>query len=353
MAKKKTKAPSTGRRTRSRRSSKVRVALIGAGRMANAVHYPSLAEFDDVALVGLCELDKAKREQTAERFGIDKTYHGYRRMLDEVKADAVYVLMPPHHLYDIVIECLRRKLGVFIEKPPALTAYQVASMARLAQAGKCVTMTGFNRRYAPMLTDARKRAAAKGPIQQVAATFFKHESAVYYDGAIDVIGCDAIHAVDALRWLAGAEAVNVASVVGQFNEVVPNAWNAIVRFDNGCVGVLQSNWSTGGRVHRFEVHTTGYSAYVEPQMAMEEITPKGRQRTTIEQVVDDADDLKMTFGFWQQARAFIDAVKSRRPPSSDFGDAVKTMLLVEAIRRGDAAFCPGPDAAGAGLEASG
>ncbi len=350
MAKKTKGSP---RSRRSRRSGKVRVALIGAGRMANAVHYPSLAEFDDVEMVALCELDKANRQQTAKRFGIDKTYHGYRQMLDEVKADAVVVLMPPHHLYDIVIECLRRKLDVFIEKPPAVTAYQVASMARLAEAGRCITMTGFNRRYAPMLADARERAAAKGPIQQVGATFFKHESAVYYDGAIDVIGCDAIHAVDALRWLAGAEAVNVASVVSQFNEVVPNAWNAIVRFDNGCVGVLQSNWSTGGRVHRFEVHATGYSAYVEPQVAMEEVTPEGRQRTTIEQVVDDAEDLKTTFGFQAQARAFIDAVQSRQAPGSHFGDAARTMLLVEAIRRGDGAFCPGPDAVGAGLEASG
>ncbi|MBT4815665.1 MAG: gfo/Idh/MocA family oxidoreductase, partial [Lentisphaerae bacterium] len=34
---------------------KVRVALIGAGGMANRVHYPSLATFDDVELVGLCD----------------------------------------------------------------------------------------------------------------------------------------------------------------------------------------------------------------------------------------------------------------------------------------------------------
>ena len=33
----------------------INIALIGAGGMANGVHYPSLAEFDDVNLVGLCD----------------------------------------------------------------------------------------------------------------------------------------------------------------------------------------------------------------------------------------------------------------------------------------------------------
>ena len=39
---------------------KVKVALIGAGSMANAVHYPSLVEFEDVEIVGLCDLVEEK-----------------------------------------------------------------------------------------------------------------------------------------------------------------------------------------------------------------------------------------------------------------------------------------------------
>jgi len=36
--------------------NKVKVALIGAGNMANNMHYPSLVEFEDVEIVGLCDL---------------------------------------------------------------------------------------------------------------------------------------------------------------------------------------------------------------------------------------------------------------------------------------------------------
>jgi len=67
---------------------------------------------------------------------------------------AVYVLMPPHHLYDIVVEDLRRRRDVFIEKPPAVTTFQTASLSRLAERNGCITVVGVNRRYAPMLTSA-------------------------------------------------------------------------------------------------------------------------------------------------------------------------------------------------------
>ncbi len=351
MSKAKKRAVPAKRSPRKTKKSKVRVALIGAGAMANSVHYPSLAGFRDVELVGLCELVKAKREETGKRFGIAKHYHGYRQMLEEVRADAVYVLMPPHHLFDIVIDALGRGLDVFIEKPPAVTTFQAASMARLARQNKCVTMVGFNRRYDPMLRLARQRAAKAGAIQHVGTTFYKLNSAIYYEGAIDVIGCDAIHAVDALRWLAGGEPISVAAAVGQYNDVVPNAWNAVVTFDTGCVGVLQTNWNTGGRMHRFEVHAPGYSAYVETQAEMDEVTEQGRTRTTIADIVDDPEDTKTNFGFDRQARAFIDAVKSRKQPGANFEDAVRTMMLVDAIRRNDAAMYPGPDECISGIGA--
>ena len=42
--------------TISAHGEKVRVAMIGAGNMANAVHYPSLASFPDVEFAGICEM---------------------------------------------------------------------------------------------------------------------------------------------------------------------------------------------------------------------------------------------------------------------------------------------------------
>ena len=46
---------------------KVRICMIGAGMMANKVHYPSLASFENVDMVGICDLDEQKMKKTAMR----------------------------------------------------------------------------------------------------------------------------------------------------------------------------------------------------------------------------------------------------------------------------------------------
>ena len=81
-------------------ADKVRVAFIGAGGLANGVHYPSVASLPDVDLAATCDLFVEKAQATAERWGIPRVYSDYRKMLDEVDPDAVYVIMPPQDLFE-------------------------------------------------------------------------------------------------------------------------------------------------------------------------------------------------------------------------------------------------------------
>jgi len=50
----------------------VRVAMIGAGVMANRVHYPSLDSFPDVEMAAICDLDPERLGTTADRYGVEK-----------------------------------------------------------------------------------------------------------------------------------------------------------------------------------------------------------------------------------------------------------------------------------------
>ena len=94
---------------------KVRVAMIGAGGMANRVHYPSLASFADVEIAAICDLDEARLTATADKYGVERRYTDYRKMAEEVAPDAVYAIGPPHLLYDIWQWCLTHGLNLCIE----------------------------------------------------------------------------------------------------------------------------------------------------------------------------------------------------------------------------------------------
>jgi len=325
---------------------RIRVALVGAGGMANRYHYPSLASFPDVELAAICDLIPDKARQTAERFGIGRTYADYRQMLDEVDPEAVWVLMPPQHLYEPVTTALHQGRNVFIEKPLALTTMQARMLAYFAEERSVLTMVGFQRRHIPAVTDFRKRVEARGPIHGATVTFYKatknlNTHSGFYDGAIDPLTSDGIHAVDNLRWLCGGEVVDVHSVVRRryIPGPVPNEYNALITFSSGAVGVLQSSYVTGRRIFRVEFHGQNGTAFIDADRESAIVFDDGEPETRPSRDWGKDGGAPGTssehwLGFWHENRHFIDCIQEGRLPTSHFGDAVKSMELVERIARG-------------------
>lgn len=315
-------------------TTKVRVAAIGAGGMANLMHYPSLTSMPDVEFVGLCDVVETKLQATAEKFHIPRTFTDYRTMLDEVEPDAVYILMPPHHLFDLAAETLKRKHHVFIEKPPGLTTYQTTSLARLAEQNNCLTMAGFQRRYCPLLVEAKRRAEERGPLIQCLSRFVKSAGVnPYYNGAIDILTCDAIHAVDLLRWM-GGEIKHISSTVSKFYAEIDNAFNSLVEFENGGVGMLLTNWVTGRRIFSAEMHSHNFSVFAEPDdkaVFYKDGSTEGEELPSTDAA--SSTEQHVFLGFYGESRHFMDCIKSGRQPQTNFADAVKTMELVERIYR--------------------
>lgn len=313
---------------------RVRLGLIGAGGMANGVHYPSLAEMKDAEMVALCDLVEEKLTKTADRFGIKKRYTDYREMLDKERLDAVYALMPPHQLFDPVMDAIERKKHVYIEKPPAITADQVRQMAAAAERNGVLTMVAFNRRFIPVLNSVKAMVLERGPIIQAVSCFYKNfiGQPPYYRGAVDILTSDMIHAVDTLRWIAGGAAVDVASDVRFHKASYANMFNALVRFDNGCIGVLLGNWYVGARRHVFEIHGEGISAYCNPDAdTLVYADNKAEPLVLPTRQVAGSDENRTYYGFAGENRHFIDCVKSGTQPQTNFNDALKTMLLIESL----------------------
>lgn len=317
---------------------KVHIAFIGAGSLANSVHYPSLVHLDDVEIAGVCDLDTTRLRSTAERFGIPRAFRDYREMLDAVKPDAVYAIMPPHLLFDVAMDVLERGHHLFVEKPPGITALQTESMARLAARNQLITAVGFQRRYHPMVHGCWREVGKKGPVHQVVASFYKNlpprEIHPYYRGAIDVLRSDAIHALDALRFYCGlADVRAVSSEVRTLDCWYPCTFNALIHFDNDAVGVLLANWRTGKRTLKFEFHAYGASAFVDADGAGRVWTDNKSEpdlSTTHTDYAGSAESY-IAQGFLAENRAFIDGVKSGQNPHNSLEDAVRTMQLADRI----------------------
>lgn len=310
---------------------KARVAVVGAGGMANAVHYPSLASFQDVEIAAICDLDLERLNTTADRYGVGKRYTDYHRMAEEIAPDGVCVIGPPDMMYPIWVWCLQQGLNLYIEKPMGITMHQARNLAYLAEEHGCITQVSFQRRTCPMVVKLREECLKHGPIVHATCRFYKNAITPFF-GARDHMMDDGVHAIDTVRWMCGGEVVAVHSVAKRVQVPDVNWFTAILEFDNGATGLLVNSWSSGRRIFAVEMHAPGVCAEAEHEgkgylYLNNDI--KGIEYDTRE--VAGSDDLYVYGGFQSKNREFIDCLRTGRQPGSNFGDAVKTMQVAETI----------------------
>jgi len=291
---------------KSKRLKKVRVAMIGAGGMANRVHYPSLASFKDVEIAAICDLNEERLNTTSDKYGVEARYTDYKKMCEEIAPDAVYVVGPPDDMYKIWVWCLQQGLNMFVEKPLGITAHQARMLAVLAEENKCITQVGFQRRTCPMVVKLRNKCLERGPMVHAVCRFYK--SAIKpYTGSLSHMMGDGVHAIDTVRWMCGGEVVNIQSLTRSVGVPDVNWFTIMLEFDNGATGIVINSHASGRRIFDVEMHAPGICAEAEHE-------GKGY-------LYADGD----------KNREFIDCLKSGKKPGSHFADAVKTMEVADRV----------------------
>ncbi len=313
----------------------LKVGFIGAGAMANSAHYPSVAECPFAVIWSICDLQADRLHSTADRYGVpqERRYSNYVRMLEKEDLDAAYVIMPPMGLVPIVLDCLRAGTHVFIEKPPGCSLDDAWAMAEEAERQRAITLVGFNRRFSAVYRYAKEKVCQSGGISSAVAEFHKDMlgRGPYYE--MSILRTDIIHAVDVLRDLLGEATCVEGRVFSHWERWSKshNLFYCVIGFERGKVGVLLANRTAGSRYERFEIHGKGVSAYVRaPQSA--EIFFKGAGNHTVTgEELTGSDDKRVTYGYRDENLYFLQCVRDKTLPVTNFSDAARTMELVHRI----------------------
>ncbi len=317
-------------RTRSRRT-KLTVAVVGAGAMANSVHYPSLASFADVTIGAICDLDETRLHTTADKYGVEGRFRDYRAMVAAVAPDAVYAIGQPQFMFDVWMWCLHQGLNLYIEKPMGLTLHQARALAHVADSHGCITQVSFQRRTCPLVVRLRDECLRHGPMVHAVCEFYKCAAVAYLE-ARDHMMDDGVHAIDTLRWMCGGEVVGLQSVTRRVTVPDINFISAVLEFDTGATGLMLNSWTSGRRIFRVQMHAPGVCAEAEHENSgrlYADGDTVGVEYDTRQ--VAGSDELFVFGGFQAKHREFLDAVRSRRQPGSSFADALKTMEVAERI----------------------
>ena len=125
----------------------VRIAVVGAGAIAQVAHLPVLAKMRGAKLVALCDNDRAKARALADRFEIPDVFVDIEDLFGYDQMDAV-VLATPNHLHEPhVLEAIAAGVDVLCERPLSLQSRGVERiLAASAAAGRKV-LVGNNHRF--------------------------------------------------------------------------------------------------------------------------------------------------------------------------------------------------------------
>ncbi|MDR2524837.1 MAG: Gfo/Idh/MocA family oxidoreductase [Oscillospiraceae bacterium] len=243
------------------------IAVLGAGGIAGGIHLPLLARNPALRVASVCDLRPERARAAAERFDIPAVYTSYHEMLAKETPDAVFVLTQPDALFRAVSDCLLGGYPVFMEKPMGITAYQAQTLAAIARERDLLLHVGYNRRYIPLVVEALRILREVAPLSQAEGRFYKNSGAAFYGGCASAFPCDVVHCIDLVRHAMGQPVTGCAlleTVAPEMAEAADraNSWHGVMRFAGGGSGVVRSHYATGGRVHGFEFHAPGASAYI-------------------------------------------------------------------------------------------
>ena len=129
-------------------SSPLRVAIIGAGQVADKVHASYYATRSDVQMVAVMDSRPEQAQAFAERHGIPSSWQDTRTMLETVRPDVVSVCSPNRFHFEHVMAALDAGCHVMCEKPPAMTAQQAEQMRTAARKAGKVLAYDFHHRFA-------------------------------------------------------------------------------------------------------------------------------------------------------------------------------------------------------------
>jgi UDP-N-acetyl-2-amino-2-deoxyglucuronate dehydrogenase len=104
-----------------------KAAVIGLGTVS-AVHLSAISENPEIELVGVCDIQPAKRKQAPEGVPF---FTDYKEMIQKTKPDVVHLCLPHYLHFPVAREAAEMGVNIFCEKPVALSSAEATCFSDL------------------------------------------------------------------------------------------------------------------------------------------------------------------------------------------------------------------------------
>ncbi len=127
-------------------AEKIKVAVIGCGKIANSSHIPAYLKNDEVEIKYFCDIIPERADEAVEKYGCGKAVYDYHEILNDPELDSVSVCTHNDFHSIVAIDFMKAGKHVFSEKPAAKSLPEALEMQRVShETGKLLSIGVCNR----------------------------------------------------------------------------------------------------------------------------------------------------------------------------------------------------------------
>jgi predicted dehydrogenase len=270
----------------------IRIAVVGAGAVAQVAHLPAILRLRSAQLVALCDNDGPKARALAERFGASDVFTDIEDLLELEDLDAVVVSTPNHLHEPHVLSALAAKVHVLCERPLALSARGVERiLSAAARADRKVAVVSNHRfRSDVQAVSAFLRGGELGKLTGVRAGYYQQKRPAEgwrfrrAEAGGGVFMEHGMPLLDLALWLSDfPEPVRVTAHMerGRGASAVEDSMFAVLECAQGMTFTFDVTWSYADQEDRwwFDVLATRGCAQLSPLRVVKELNGKATDVT--------------------------------------------------------------------------
>ncbi|HEY6421231.1 MAG TPA: Gfo/Idh/MocA family oxidoreductase [Candidatus Binataceae bacterium] len=332
----------------------IKVAISGAGAIAERAHLPALKSIAGVQVTAIQSRTREKAERVASALWPDaasrpRTYANFDEMLERERPDAVGIFTPNHLHCEYTLKALAAGAHVLVEKPMAPTVAEARQMVGAAAKAKRVLMVAMQRRYGALeriVKEAvaggaigvphfiRARLSHGGPESWAPGqTWFVSPEQAGGGATLDL----GVHVADLAIWIMG-EVDSVSGQVGALEKkiAVDDTGMMLLRFRSGAFGVVEASWSSRPPLSALEIYGSEgrvMMGYPRLDIAIQRSDGSAVPGFSREEIMSRFDPRDLLAPSRALVANFADAINGRATPSPDGVDGMRAIETIEACYR--------------------
>lgn len=313
----------------------LRIGVLGAARITPPALIAPARSTEAAAVVAVAARDRDRAQAFAAAHEVPIVARDYQALIEHPEVEAIYIALPPARHAEMTLAAIDAGKPVLCEKPFAMDAEEACRMVDAAAAKGVLLMEAFHYRYHPLFERVLE-ILAEGEIgllrrmdAKFSASIANSPTEIRYDpglggGALMDLGTYCVHWC---RTVAGSEpkVARATAMVGETG--VDISTHANLSFAGGVTGHIACDMASPPHAC---LELEGLSGKIKvtnplaPQLGhlIEVNGLDGARRETCTKAP--------TYEF--QLKAFVEAVRSGRAPTTGGEDSVAQMAALDAIR---------------------